>query len=79
VFSLLTVGPLPVVTRTGVRSLMDLLAMVIFAGVMASFAVMTLLEARRLGALERSPAIPQPTGAAIPNAIGMALLEKTRL
>jgi hypothetical protein len=52
---------------------------VIFAGVMASFAVMTLLEARRLGALERSPAIPQPTGAAIPNAIGMALLEKTRL
>ena len=55
VLSLLTVGTLPVVTRLGPLSLMDLLAVGIFATVLCSFLVLTLREARRLAALEQGP------------------------
>jgi phosphatidylglycerophosphate synthase len=60
VASLLTLGPLPVATRMGVLSIMDMLAMVIFGVVMVSFSVMTLREARRLAALEEPPAPTPP-------------------
>jgi len=56
VLSLLTLGTLPLVTPLGRLSLMDLLAMGIFATVLCSFLVLTLREARRLKALERGPA-----------------------
>jgi archaetidylinositol phosphate synthase len=79
VLSLLTVGPLPVVTPFGVRSLMDILAMALFASVMVAFSVLTVLEARRLGALEGSPAVPQPAGVAIRSRIGLAPREENAL
>jgi archaetidylinositol phosphate synthase len=72
VFSLLTIGPLPVKTRMGVLSLMDLVAMAIFAVVLLSFLAMTVWEARRLGALEASPATPKQTNAAVPPRIAIA-------
>jgi archaetidylinositol phosphate synthase len=75
VFSLLTVGTLPIVTRMGVVSLMDLIAMIIFGVVMVSFAVMTIGEARRLSALEAPPA-PQQAKGARPTRIALALLDK---
>jgi hypothetical protein len=66
VATLLTVGPLPIVTRLGVFSLMDLVAMAIFPTVMVSFVVMTLREARRLG-LQEDPA--KITGITTPSAV----------
>jgi phosphatidylglycerophosphate synthase len=77
VASLLTIGTMPVVTRMGVLSLMDLLAMAIFAIVMVSFSVMTLWEARRLSAQEGSPTITPPTNVALPTRIALAMLDKT--
>jgi archaetidylinositol phosphate synthase len=77
VASLLTIGPLPVVTRMGVLSLMDILAMAIFAVVMVSFTLMTLGEARRLGALEASASTPQPADVAVPTGIALAMLDKS--
>jgi archaetidylinositol phosphate synthase len=56
VLSLLTVGTLPVVIHQRELSLMDLLAVAIFATVLVSFLVLMLREARRLAALEMVPA-----------------------
>jgi archaetidylinositol phosphate synthase len=55
VLSLLTVGPLPIKTRIGVLSLMDTLAIIIFAVVIASFIVLSIWEARRLAILDIVP------------------------
>jgi archaetidylinositol phosphate synthase len=76
VFSLLTIGPLSVATPMGVVSLMDLLAMAIFSVVLVSFVVMTFWEARRLGALEISAAIPQKATVVPPARIALTLLDK---
>ena len=76
VFSLLTLGPLPVATRIGVLSLMDILAVLIFVVVLVSFTVMILWEARRISALEASPAVPPATQVALPPGIALALHDK---
>ena len=63
VLSLATVGTLPIVTSQGEMSLLDLLAMPIFAVSLLSFLIMTLREARRLAALEIvAPHSPSPAG-----------------
>jgi archaetidylinositol phosphate synthase len=77
VFSLLTVGPLPVATGMGVLSLMDILAMVIFVVVLLSFTMMILSEARRISALEASPAVPPVNQGALSPGIALALHEET--
>jgi archaetidylinositol phosphate synthase len=77
VFSVLTVGPLPVATHIGVLSLMDILAILIFAVVLISFTVMILSEARRISAMEASPAVPPATQVAPPPGIALALHEET--
>jgi archaetidylinositol phosphate synthase len=76
VFSLLAVGPLPIGTGFGVLSLMDILAMVIFAVVLVSFTVMMFSEARRIRAMEASPAVPPAPRVALPPGVGLALHEK---
>lgn len=77
VFSLLTVGRIPFVTRMGVLSLMDILAVVIFAVVMVSFAVMTFWEARRLRAIEVLPVLPRSPSVAFPVRAASSLLDET--
>jgi archaetidylinositol phosphate synthase len=69
VFSLLTIGPLPVATRIGALSLMDILAIVIFATVPISFTLMILSEARRISAMEASPVVPPVKEGASPSGI----------
>jgi phosphatidylglycerophosphate synthase len=76
VFSLLTVGRLPVVTHFGTVSLMDILAIVIFGVVMVCFLLMTLLEARRLSALETSARLRQQMNPALQTSVTLALLGK---
>jgi archaetidylinositol phosphate synthase len=76
VFSLLTLGPLPVGTGIGVLSVMDMLAMLIFAVVLVSFIVMLLSEARRIGAAEAPPAIPPASRVALPPGVALALHDK---
>jgi archaetidylinositol phosphate synthase len=76
-FSLLTIGPLPVATRIGVLSLMDILAIVIFAAVLISFTLMILSEARRISTMEEAPVIPPVNQVALPPGIALALHEET--
>ena len=76
VLSLLTVGTLPVVTPVGVVSLMDILAVAIFAVVLGSFLAMTFRESRRLSALERTPAILRPAAAARPAGLALGLADR---
>jgi phosphatidylglycerophosphate synthase len=79
VVSLLTVGPLPIMTRMGVVSLMDMLAMAIFPIVMLSFIVMTLLEVRRLGLQDGPATVPKPDTNTLPPEIGLSMSSKTVL
>ena len=51
--SLPTLGPLPIHTQFGMLTLMDVLAIVIFAIVLTSFIAMSVYEARRLAALDQ--------------------------
>jgi phosphatidylglycerophosphate synthase len=53
--SLATLGTLPLPTPFGARTAMDLIAIVIFTAVLATFVVLGVLETRRLGALDRRP------------------------
>ncbi len=75
-FSLLTVGPLPITTGMGAISLMDALAMVIFATVMVSFLVMGLHEAQQLAAQEALSGFTYDASIVCPNRAGIPLLDK---
>ena len=50
--SLVTVGPMPIGKGSGMLTVMDVLAIVIFGTVLTSFVAMSIWEARRLAALE---------------------------
>lgn len=75
-FSLLTVGPLPITTEMGAMSVMDVLAMVIFAAVMVSFLVMALHEAQRLATQEASSGFTHDASIVHPSRVRAPLLDK---
>lgn len=60
--SLGVLGPLPVETRFGVLAAMDLLAVAIFAVVLATFTALAVAQTRRLGRLDppREPPLREP-------------------
>jgi len=73
VFSLLTVGRLPI----GRFSLLDILAIGIFATVMISFVCMTILQARRLDGRDTSRKSNMPEPLALQPVMALALANKT--
>lgn len=75
VFSLATIGTMPVVTRLGIFTAMDMVAIAIFASVMISFIVMALWQARRLGAVEIAATAPRQASPARPSIVAANLMD----
>jgi phosphatidylglycerophosphate synthase len=79
VASLLTIGPMTMVTRMGELALMDMIAIVIFCVVFVSFGIMTIWEARRLASVDVAPVVaPALAHRSLPSGGSLLLAETDR-